>query len=124
MSKLRTNPDFLNGVPELVVLRLLARQPMYGYQIVQSIRLASGGELSFGEGSVYPVLHKLEAGGWLESKEESVGGRSRVVYRVTASGRKRLAGSTAEWQRIVAAVSHLLQGGNDDGPLPVGSTAS
>lgn len=123
MSKLRTNPDFLNGVPELVVLRLLARQAMYGYQIVQAIRLTSGGELTFGEGSIYPVLHKLEAGGWLESKEESVGGRSRVVYRVTASGRKRLAGSTAEWQRIVAAVSHILQGGTDERSLPFESVA-
>lgn len=123
MSKLRTNPDFLNGVPELVVLRLLARQPMYGYQLVQSIRLTSGGELTFGEGSIYPVLHKLEAAGWLASKDELVGGRNRVVYHVTASGKHRLAGSTAEWQRIVTAVGRILQGGKDERSLPVGSIA-
>ena len=123
MSKLRTNPDFLNGVPELVVLRLLARQPMYGYQLVQSIRLISHGELTFGEGSIYPVLHKLEAAGWLSSKSELVGGRSRVVYRVTASGTKRLAGSSAEWQRIVAAVGRILQGGSDECSVTFGSVA-
>ncbi|MDZ4782858.1 MAG: PadR family transcriptional regulator [Planctomycetia bacterium] len=123
MSKLRTNPDFLNGVPELVVLRLLARQPMYGYQLVQSIRLVSNGELTFGEGSIYPVLHKLEAAGWLSSKSELAGGRSRVVYRVTASGTKRLAGSSAEWQRIVAAVERILQGGSDECSITFGAVA-
>lgn len=120
MSKSRTNPDFLNGVPELVVLRLLARQPMYGYQIVQAIRLTSAGDLTFGEGSIYPVLHKLEAGGWLASKSESVGGRERVVYHVTASGKKRLAGSSAEWRRIVAAVERIMQGGTDELPHALG----
>jgi PadR family transcriptional regulator PadR len=123
MSKLRTNPDFLNGVPELVVLRLLARQPMYGYQLVQSIRLVSAGELTFGEGSIYPVLHKLEAAGLLSSKNEQVGGRSRVVYRVTASGTKRLAGSSAEWQRIAAAVGRILQGGSDECSVTFGAVA-
>ncbi len=124
MSKLRTNPDFLNGVPELIVLRLLARQPMYGYQLVQAIRLTSGGELSFGEGSIYPVLHKLEAAGLLSSQSEIVGGRSRVTYRVTATGKKRLAGSAAEWQRIVAAVGLILQGGTDEHADTLGSIAS
>jgi PadR family transcriptional regulator PadR len=123
MSKLRTNPDFLNGVPELVVLRLLARQPMYGYQIVQAIRLTSAGELSFGEGSIYPVLHKLEAAGLLSSKNEVVGGRSRVVYHVTAAGGNRLAGSTAEWQRIAKAVDRILQGGTDGHAYALGPIA-
>jgi len=123
MSKQRTNPDFLNGVPELVVLRLLARQPMYGYELVQAIRLTSAGELSFGEGSIYPVLHKLEAAGWLSSQNEQVGGRGRVVYRVTTSGKKRLAGSSAEWQRIAAAIERILQGGSDECSVTLGTVA-
>ena len=56
----RTNPDFLNGVPELLLLRLLARQPMYGYELVQRIRLQSDSALEFGEGCIYPILHRLE----------------------------------------------------------------
>lgn len=114
MSKPRPNPDFLNGVPELVLLQLLARQPMYGYQLVQSIRVLSGGHLTFGEGCIYPVLHKLEAGGLLASSNELVAGRSRVMYRVTRSGKDRLAGSTAQWRRIVAAVNQIVQGGTHE----------
>jgi len=111
MSQKRTNPDFLNGVPELLILSLLARRPMYGYELVQAIRRATGGTLEFGEGCIYPILHRLEADKLLGSKRETVSGRSRVVYRVTTQGEKRLAGSAAVWRNIVAAVEQALQGG-------------
>ena len=55
MNTRKTN-DFLNGVPGMLLLRLLQRRPMYGYQLVQSIQLASGDALSFGEGCIYPVF--------------------------------------------------------------------
>jgi PadR family transcriptional regulator PadR len=106
-----SNPEFLNGVPELVILRLLEDQPMYGYELVQRIRASSGEQLAFGEGCVYPILHRLEDQGYLTSKRENVGGRSRVVYRVSRQGKARLAQATAEWQRVVAAVGAILQGG-------------
>jgi PadR family transcriptional regulator PadR len=109
--KATTNPDFLNGVPELVILRLLDDQPMYGYELVQQIRASSGEHLVFGEGCVYPILHRLEDQGYLTSKRETFGGRSRVIYRVSRRGKARLARVTAEWQRVVAAVGVILQGG-------------
>lgn len=112
MSTRRTNPDFLNGVPELVVLELLSRRAMYGYELVQAIRDQSEGHLQFGEGSVYPLLHKLEERGQLASRRVPVGGRSRVVYRVTPPGKKRLAETTAEWRRIAASIQGILQGGD------------
>jgi len=112
----RKDSDFLNGVPELLVLRLLDREPMHGYQIVQAIRLASSDVLAFGEGSVYPVLHRLEAEGRLASGRELVGGRSRVVYRVTPAGRELLAASAARWERVAAAVNRVLEGGRDGSP--------
>lgn len=118
MSTRRTNPDFLNGVPELVVLELLSRRAMYGYELVQAIRDQSEGHLQFGEGSVYPLLHKLEERGQLASRRVPVGGRSRVVYRVTPPGKKRLAETTAEWRRIAASIQGILQGG-DHAPLPI-----
>jgi PadR family transcriptional regulator PadR len=111
MSHRRTNPDFLNGVPELLMLHLLARRPMYGYELVQAIRLATGAALEFGEGCVYPILHRLEADGFLASRRETVGGRNRVVYRVTAKGAKRLNESVAVWRNIVSAIERALQGG-------------
>jgi len=111
MTQRRTNPDFLNGVPELLLLELLSRRPMYGYEIVQAIRAATAGRLDFGEGCIYPVLHRLEGGGSLTSQREECGGRTRIVYRVTAAGRKRLADSRAGWRQVAAAVEAVLQGG-------------
>jgi PadR family transcriptional regulator PadR len=116
MKTTAANPDFLNGVPELVILRLLAGQPMYGYELVQRIRASSGEQLTFGEGCVYPILHRLENDGYLTSKRENVGGRSRVVYRVSRQGKARLVHVTAEWQRVVAAVGVILQGGEHGVP--------
>src|ERR1700742_2287554 len=97
MATRKTNPDFLNGVPELVVLELLSRRPMYGYELVQAIKDESGGTLEFGEGCIYPLLHKLEAPGDLSSRRLDVGGRSRVVYRVTPNGKKQQGAAMAQW---------------------------
>jgi PadR family transcriptional regulator PadR len=111
-----TNPDYLNGVPELLVLQLVARRAMYGYELVRTIEQASGAQLQFGEGCIYPILHRLEADGDLASRREAIGGRSRVVYRITASGRKRLAGRVAAWQSAIAAVNQVLNGGEHGKP--------
>lgn len=119
MRTKRTNPDFLNGVPELLILNLLARRPMYGYELVQEICQSTNGTLEFGEGSVYPVLHHLEADGMLASKREKVAGRSRVIYRVTTKGSKQLASTVTSWQQIVQAITHSLQGGEHGEPALV-----
>jgi len=116
MTTTRKDNDFLNGIPELLLLRLLARQPMYGYELVQTIRIASGEVFAFGEGCIYPVLHRLEGEGSLASKRESVGGRSRVVYHLTPTGRKRLEAATSQWERISGAVGRVLEGGCDGSP--------
>ncbi|HEX4415360.1 MAG TPA: PadR family transcriptional regulator [Lacipirellulaceae bacterium] len=106
----QTNPDFLNGVPELLILQLLARRAMYGYELVRAIEESSGQVLEFGEGCIYPILHRLESDGDLASRRDTVGGRSRVVYRLTASGKKRLQARVAAWRSIVGAVDQVLQG--------------
>jgi PadR family transcriptional regulator PadR len=116
MTIKRTNPDFLNGVPELLILSLLARRPMYGYELVQAIRQSTQGTLEFGEGCVYPVLHRLEAAGLLGSRRETVGGRSRVVYRVTTKGSKHFSSSAITWRQIVQAIERALQGDDHGEP--------
>jgi PadR family transcriptional regulator PadR len=116
MTIKKTNPDFLNGVPELLILQLLERKPMHGYDLVQTIREASGLRLDFGEGCIYPILHRLEEQKHLASERKTVGGRNRIVYQVTKKGLKRLAESQTAWNEIVAAVSAVLQGGNRDAP--------
>ena len=111
MKNRRTNPDFLNGVPELLVLRLLARRPMHGYELVQSLHAATGEALAFGEGCIYPILHRLEADGMLKCRRETATGRSRLVYRVTARGEQRLAEAISLWQRVTAGIARALEGG-------------
>jgi PadR family transcriptional regulator PadR len=106
----RTNPDFLNGVPELLLLRLLAHKSMYGYELVQRIRQQSAAALEFGEGCIYPILHRLERARLLSSQRETVGGRWRVVYRLTPSGAKKLEESVTAWQGVVEAVGRILEG--------------
>lgn len=112
----KSNPAFLNGVPELLLLELLSRRPMYGYELVQAIRAATGGELEFGEGCIYPILHRLEADKLLAASREQVAGRTRVVYRVTPRGKSQLATSVSAWQRVTAAVQQALEGGSDGRP--------
>ena len=114
MRKRRTNPDFLNGVPELVVLELLSRQPMYGYELVQAIQTETGGRLQFGEGCIYPLLHKLEKRGDLASRRIDVGGRQRVVYRVTTTGHHKKTQSQAQWMQIIEAVGQIVGGGKHE----------
>lgn len=120
MAARTSNPPFLNGVPELLILRLLSRRPMYGYELVQTIKLATGNGLEFGEGSVYPILHRLEADKLLKAREQAAGGRTRIVYETTTRGLARLAESISTWQRISEAINHALDAGEGEhGPAAV-----
>jgi len=114
LGRRTTNPDFLTGVPELLVLRIVSRQPLHGYGIVKAIKTMSNGELGFGEGSIYPVLHRLESEKLLRTNTTDVDGRSRIVYSVTAAGKRRLEESQATWRSVVAAVETVLKGNMDE----------
>lgn len=104
----QSNPSFMNGVPELLILRLLQAREMYGYELVQTIRAETGNVISLGEGVVYPALHALEKQRALKSRRKDVGGRTRVYYSVTASGAKRLTALSTQWARITGAVGTLM----------------
>jgi PadR family transcriptional regulator PadR len=110
-----TNPSFMNGVPELLVLRLLRGRAMYGYEIVQAIREETGEVVSLGEGVVYPVLHALERAGAITSERRPVGGRSRIYYALSPKGESRLTELTQLWSRITGAVQQVLAGGGRAG---------
>jgi len=111
MTDRKTNPPFLNGVPEMLILRLLSQRAMHGYELVQTIKSASRDELEFGEGCIYPILHRLQTQGMLDSAKERTSGRLRVVYRVTPRGKAQLAQTIGTWRDVVTAVDHVLQGG-------------
>jgi len=105
-----TNSSFMNGVPELLVLRLLRNRDMYGYQIVQAIREETGEVVSLGEGVVYPVLHALEKSGAITAQRRAVNGRSRIYYALSPQGVSRLSELTALWSRLTGAVQQVLVG--------------
>jgi len=106
---MRTNPPFKTGIPELLVLRLLSEQEMYGYQLVQAIRERTADMIALGEGVLYPVLHALETAGALRSRRRTVAGRTRVYYAATAKGRRRLGELASEWNRISSVVRLVLK---------------
>lgn len=106
----QTNPPFLTGVPELLVLRMLSGREMYGYEIVKAMRLVTGEAIGFGEGVIYPVLHSLEENGALKARRKSVNGRERVYYAVTTKGKRRLEHLSDEWKRVSSGVNSALDG--------------
>src|ERR1700683_957018 len=108
MAERATNPNFMNGVPELLILRLLADEEMYGYEIVQAIRSRTEAVIVVGEGVVYPVLHALERTGALKSRRKTVAGRSRIYYSLTKAGSRKLAGLAAQWMSLAGAIRKTL----------------
>ncbi len=104
----KTNPPFMSGVPELLVLRLLARREMYGYELVKAIRAATAEAIGLKEGVVYPALYGLEARGALKARRKSVNGRPRVYYAVTPKGRRRLDELTRDWVRVTEGIGLAL----------------
>ena len=106
----KSNPPFMSGVPELLLLRLLESREMYGYELVRSIREVTGEAISLGEGVIYPVLHSLERTGSLKARRKPVGGRTRVYYALTRQGRGRLADLQDDWRRIQGGIETALEG--------------
>ena len=104
----RSNPPFMSGVPELLLLRQLQGGEMYGYELVKAIRTTTADAISLGEGVIYPVLHSLEAGGALKARRKKVGGRTRVYYSLTSKGGKRLEKLQGEWERVQSGISAAL----------------
>ena len=89
-----------------MLLAILQRGPSYGYAIIQAVRELSGGELEWSEGMLYPVLHRMEDQGLIESYEElGDNGRKRKYYRLCADGRRALADEKRQWDAVHAALT-------------------
>lgn len=102
------SPTLMPGVPELVLLRLLAQQEMYGYEIARALKLGSRGALDLGEGVLYPALHALDARGLVRTRSRRVEGRTRIYYTLTPRGRRRLEHLIDNWRRLSAGVELIL----------------
>jgi PadR family transcriptional regulator len=102
--------DLVQGTLDLLILRVIALEPMHGWAIAQRIRQMSNDELRVGQGSLYPALHKLEQQGWIEAEwAVSENNRRAKYYKLTAAGRKALKNETAQWERLSAAISMVVR---------------
>ncbi|MCU1393345.1 MAG: putative PadR-like family transcriptional regulator [Ilumatobacteraceae bacterium] len=92
------------------MLAALADGAAHGYEIIQRISERSGGAFDLAEGSVYPVLHRLESDGALDARWEAANGRRRKVYSITRPGRTRLTAERARWRDLRTTMDRALGG--------------
>ncbi|MEJ5170537.1 MAG: helix-turn-helix transcriptional regulator [Fimbriimonadales bacterium] len=101
---------FRDGL-EALILASLRSEPLHGYAIARRIREQSGDVLRYGEGQIYPALHRLQDEGLVETRWEHQEGRpSRCVYSLTPEGAARLERHTEAWRRWTEAVGRALSG--------------
>jgi PadR family transcriptional regulator PadR len=97
------------GTLIMLILRVLAAQPLHGYAIAQRIHALSREELSVEEGSLYPALQKLLLKGWVKATPAvSETGRAVREYHLTAAGRRQLDRELADYQRVSVAIDAVL----------------
>jgi PadR family transcriptional regulator PadR len=108
-SPYRNPIELLQGTLDLLVLQTLTWGPQHGYGITQAIRAHSREALQVDTGSLYPAVHRLEREGSVESEWKTSENSQRVkVYRLTAAGRRKLAQERSRWERLLEAMSGVL----------------
>ncbi len=100
----------VNGNVETMLLAVLTEGPSYGYRIVQELNTRARGLLGLGEGTVYPILHRMEEKELISASWQTArSGRDRKYYRLTTKGRKALAENRGQWERMVKIMEHVLE---------------
>lgn len=102
--------DLVQGTLDLLILKVIALEPMHGWAIAQRIRQLSSEVLQVGQSALYPALHKLERQGWIESEwKMSETNRRARYYTLTSAGRQALVAEGAQWERLSAAISAIVR---------------
>jgi PadR family transcriptional regulator PadR len=102
------SPELMRGSLNLMVLSVLAEEPKYGYSLQQSLHSASRGMVDVKAGTLYPLLHRLEADKLIKSKWDTSTGRKRKWYVLTATGRKRLKQQATQWYEYADCLRCML----------------
>ena len=110
--------DLLRGNLDLMVLSVLSRTAKYGYLIQQEIRDASRGRVDLPAGTLYPLLHRLEAEKLIRSSWDSATARKRKWYELTAAGRKQLQQHARDWESFAECMTRLLAPAYEWSPKP------
>src|SRR5215813_6187050 len=101
--------DLVQGTLDLLLLKILALEPLHGWAISLRLRSMSGDVLQVSEGSLYPALHKLEQEGWIRAEWKTTeNNRKAKFYSLTRLGRRQLESETANWKRLSAAISQVV----------------
>lgn len=103
-------PDLVQGTLDLLVLKMLAVEPMNGWAIGQRLKQVSKEVLQVSDGSLYPALHKLEHEGWIAAEwRQSENNRRAKFYSLTRAGRRLLARETEQWERLSRAITMIVR---------------
>jgi DNA-binding PadR family transcriptional regulator len=100
----------LKGHLDALLLAALEESPRHGYAVIEALRRGTGGRLDLPTGTIYPALRRLEQAGLISGSWSVVGGRRRREYRLTAAGKRALAGRRAEWRDFSSMISAALDG--------------
>ena len=102
--------DLVQGTLDLLILKIIALEPMHGWAIAQRIQQVSNNVLQVGQGSLYPALHRLEYKGWIKAEwGASENNRKARYYSLTRTGRKQLDTEMENWSRLAGAINVVLQ---------------
>ena len=102
--------DLVQGTLDLLILKIVALEPIHGWAIAQRIKQMSSDVLQVGQSALYPALHKLEQQGWIEAEwKVSETNRRAKYYSLTRSGRKALNQEAANWERLATAISAIVR---------------
>ena len=102
--------DLVQGTLDLLLLKILALEPLHGWAISLRLRSLSSDVLQVSEGSLYPALHKLEQEGWITSEwRQSENNRRAKFYSLTRAGRKHLLAESRNWDRLAGAITSVLR---------------
>ena len=102
--------DLVQGTLDLLVLKILALEPLHGWALSQRLKQVSGDVLQVSDGSLYPALHKLEQQGWIRAEwKPTENNRRAKFYSLTRLGRRHLEKEAASWERISSAISGVLR---------------
>jgi len=102
--------DLVQGTLDLLLLKILGLEPLHGWAISLRLRSISGDVLQVSEGSLYPALQKLEQEGWITAEwKQTENNRRAKFYSITRLGKRQLEAEAANWRRLSAAISQVIQ---------------
>ena len=101
--------ELLQGTLDLLILKVLALEPLHGYGIAQRLKQITRDALQIRQGSLYPALYRLEKGGYLKAAWKKVAGRDAKFYALTKAGERQLENERAGWERLSAVVRLVLE---------------